>query len=58
VAQNAVEKLLGRSIDKQASKTEMWLKRQAAPAFKKLVRQGVIVDPVEWLERNMLTFND
>jgi len=58
LAANAAEKLSGRSIDKKSSKTEVWLIRQAAPAFKRLVREGVIDDPITWLERHMLTLPD
>lgn len=33
-----------------AAKTEIWLRSQAAPAFKKLVRLGLITDPEQWLK--------
>lgn len=36
------------------AKTEMWLIKQAAPAFIKLVREGVIDDPDEWVRRYFL----
>lgn len=32
-----------------AAKTELWLRTQAAPAFVKLVKQGLIDDPEKWL---------
>jgi hypothetical protein len=34
--------------------TEMWLLTQAAPAFLRLVREGVISDPRAWVERYFL----
>jgi len=34
--------------------TEIWLIKQAAPAFRKLVQQGVIVDAEEWLRQFFL----
>ncbi len=42
--------------------TEAWLLTQAAPAFLRLVREGVISDPRAWVERyflgNIKTFDD
>lgn len=37
------------------AKTEIWLRSQAASAFKKLVDAGVITDPEAWLIENFLT---
>ena len=34
--------------------TEMWLMTQCAPAFQRLVREGVISDPAKWVNRYML----
>ncbi len=34
--------------------TEMWLLTQAAPAFLRLVREGVISDPRAWVDRYLL----
>jgi len=34
--------------------TEVWLMTQCAPAFQRLVREGVISDPAEWIKRYML----
>ncbi len=34
--------------------TEMWLMTQCAPAFQRLVREGVISDPSAWVDRYML----
>ena len=36
------------------ARTEIWLMTQAAPAFQKLVREGVIEDPRDWVNRYML----
>lgn len=54
LAQNAVEKLSGASVSKDTARTEYWLLKQAAPAFKRIVREGVIEDPVEWLQKHFL----
>lgn len=36
------------------ARTELWLMTQAAPAFQRLVKQGVIDDPEAWVKRYML----
>ena len=36
------------------AKTELWLMKQAAPAFAKLVKEGVIDDPKGWLQQYFL----
>ena len=36
------------------AKTEIWLMTQCAPAFARLVKEGVIEDPKAWVERYML----
>lgn len=36
--------------ERRSGKTERWLVAQCAPAFAKLVREGVISDPQAWLE--------
>lgn len=40
--------------NRQAAKTELWLIKQAAPAFQRLVKDGVITDPAEWVQRYLL----
>jgi len=40
--------------DRTLAKTELWLRTQAASAFKKLVAQGIIQDPVNWLREVFL----
>lgn len=40
---------------RESAKTEAWLIRQAAPAFKRLIEEGVIDDPSGWLERHFLS---
>lgn len=51
---DGVEKLPSVPVNKDAARTERWLIAQAAPAFKKLVSDGVIVDPVAWLQEHFL----
>lgn len=41
--------------DRTLSKTELWLRLQAAPAFKKLVQQGIVTDPEAWLREVFLS---
>lgn len=40
--------------ERRSGKTELWLVAQCAPAFKKLVKQGVILDPIAWLTEHFL----
>lgn len=40
--------------ERAAHKTERWLRVQAAPAFRRLVDEGVISDPDEWIRLNLL----
>jgi hypothetical protein len=40
--------------ERRSGKTEYWLVAQVAPAFKRLVREGVIENPKEWLEEHFL----
>jgi len=40
--------------DRTLAKTELWLRTQAASAFKKLVAQGIIQDPEMWLREVFL----
>ena len=39
---------------KDKAKTEIWLMTQCAPAFQKLVKEGVIDDPKAWVKKYML----
>lgn len=41
-------------VDKDSAKTEFWLRAQCAPAFKRLVREGVIDNPEAWLREVFL----
>lgn len=41
-------------VDKDTAKTEFWLRAQCAPAFKRLVKQGVIENPEAWLREVFL----
>ena len=41
-------------VEKTLAKTERWLIAQAAPAFRKLVMNGGIEDPVKWLNEHFL----
>jgi hypothetical protein len=45
-------------VDRTLARTEIWLMSQAAPAFQRLVREGVITDPRAWVERYMLGGKD
>lgn len=40
--------------ERTLARTEIWLMSQAAPAFQRLVAEGVIDDPRAWVERYML----
>lgn len=40
--------------DRSAAKTELWLRTQAASAFKKLVEKGIIEHPEDWLKEVFL----
>jgi hypothetical protein len=40
--------------ERSQGKTVTWLISQVAPAFKKLVREGVIDNPEEWLRKYLL----
>lgn len=42
------------TVNKTSAKTEMWLRAQCAPAFKRLVREGVIEAPEAWLREVFL----
>jgi len=40
--------------ERTLAKTEIWLLTQCAPAFQRLVREGVIADPQAWVKKHML----
>jgi hypothetical protein len=40
--------------ERTMARTEIWLMTQAAPAFQRLVRDGVIDDPAAWVKKYML----
>jgi len=40
--------------ERTMARTEIWLMTQAAPAFQRLVRDGVITDPAAWVKKYML----
>ncbi len=40
--------------NRSLASTEQWLLTQAAPAFLRLVREGVIADPQDWVSRYLL----
>lgn len=40
--------------ERTMAKTEIWLLTQCAPAFQRLVREGVIADPAAWVKKHML----
>jgi len=41
--------------ERNMGKTQRWLITQAAPAFRRLIKEGVIADPVAWLDAYFLT---
>jgi len=49
-----VEKMQSQVADRTSAKTISWLLKQCAPAFKKLVENGSIENPVEFLEKHFL----
>ncbi len=48
------ERIVTERHARDMAKTEIWLMTQAAPAFQRLVRDGVIADPAAWVKRYML----
>jgi len=48
------EPLTMARVERSLGGTEMWLIKQAAPAFRRLIDEAVIVDPVVWLTRYFL----
>lgn len=40
--------------NRNLAKTELWLIKQAVPAFHRLVRENVIEDPREWINQHLL----
>lgn len=38
-----------------SNQTLLWLQKQVAPAFKTLVKEGIIADPDQWLKDNFLS---
>jgi len=50
----ATRRIQTEEHSKTAAKTEMWLLTQCAPAFIRLVAEGVISDPELWVKKYML----
>lgn len=48
------ERIVTERHERTMAKTEIWLLTQCAPAFQRLVREGVIADPAEWVNKHML----
>lgn len=49
-----VERIVTERHERNLAKTEIWLMTQCAPAFQRLVREGVISDPSGWVKKHML----
>jgi len=49
-----VERIVTERHERTLAKTEIWLMTQAAPAFQRLVAEGVIDDPAAWVKKHML----
>lgn len=54
VFSGAVRPIKTERTERTLARTEIWLMTQCAPAFQKLIREGVIDDPRAWVERYML----
>ena len=52
--EGAVRPIVTERHERTMAKTEIWLMTQAAPAFQRLVRDGVIEDAEGWVKRYML----
>jgi len=48
------ERIVTERHERTLAKTEIWLMTQAAPAFQRLVAEGVIEDPAAWVKKHML----
>lgn len=52
--EGTVEPIVTARHERTLAKTEIWLLTQCAPAFQRLVREGVIEDPSAWIKKHML----
>lgn len=52
--EGTTERIVTERHERTMAKTEIWLLTQCAPAFQRLVREGVIADPAAWVRKHML----
>lgn len=52
--EGTTERIVTERHERTLATTEIWLMTQCAPAFQRLVREGVIVDPSAWVKKHML----
>ncbi len=52
--EGTVREIVTERHERNLAKTEIWLLTQCAPAFQRLVREGVISDPAAWVAKHML----